>query len=47
MVAALQSGLTHEATRMTGPERWDTPYLLEEVSKEPLSHHKMSHNPIE
>ncbi len=47
MVAALQSGLTHVATLMIGPERWDTPYLFEEVSKDPLSHHKMSHNPIE
>lgn len=47
MVAALQSGLTNVATLMIGPERWDTPYLFEEVSKDPLSHHKMSHNPIE
>jgi hypothetical protein len=47
MVAALQSGLTHVATMMIGPERWDTPYLFEEVSKDPLSHHKMSHNPVE
>ena len=47
MVAALQSGLTNVASLMIGPERWDTPYLFEEVSKDPLSHHKMSHNPVE
>lgn len=47
MIAALQSELTNVATLMIGPERWDTPYLFEEVSKTPLSHHKMSHNPIE
>ncbi len=47
MIVALQTGLTNIATMMIGPERWDTPYLFEEVSRKPLSHHKMSHNPIE
>lgn len=47
MIVALQTGLTHVATMMIGPERWDTPYLFEDVSNKPLSHHKMSHNPIE
>ncbi len=44
MVVALQSGLTNVATFMVGPERWDTPYLFEEISDKPLSHHQMSHN---
>ena len=47
MITALHSGLTNVATMMIGPERWDTPYLFEDVSHKPLSHHKMSHNPIE
>ncbi|MEM9586606.1 MAG: DUF1552 domain-containing protein [Planctomycetota bacterium] len=44
MVAALQSRLTHVATFMVGPERWDTPYLFESLFDEPRSHHQMSHN---
>lgn len=44
MVVALQTGLTNVATFMVGPERWDTPYLFEEISDKPLSHHQMSHN---
>jgi len=44
MVVALQTGLTNVATFMVGPERWDTPYLFEEISDKPLSHHGMSHN---
>ena len=47
MIVALQTGLTHVATMMVGPERWNTPYLFEEVSPKPLSHHLMSHSPIE
>ena len=30
-----------------GPERWDTPYLFEELSDKPMSHHQMSHNQVE
>lgn len=44
MVAALQSGLTHVSTFMVAPERWDTPYLFDEISDQPMSHHKMSHH---
>ena len=44
MVVALQTGLTNVTTFMVGPERWDTPYLFEEISDKPLSHHQMSHN---
>ena len=44
MVAALQSGLTNVATFMVGPERWDTPFLFEELFDTPRSHHQMSHN---
>lgn len=44
MVVALQSGLTRVTTFMVGPERWDTPYLFEELFDKPRSHHQMSHN---
>ncbi|BCX49036.1 hypothetical protein HAHE_29440 [Haloferula helveola] len=44
MVVALQTGLTNVATFMVGPERWDTPYLFEELFDKPRSHHQMSHN---
>jgi hypothetical protein len=44
MIVALQSGLTRCTTMMIAPERWDSPFLFEEVSDKPLSHHKMSHN---
>jgi hypothetical protein len=44
MVAALQTGLTHVATMMIGPERWDTPYKFESLFDKPMSHHGMSHN---
>lgn len=47
MIVALRTGLTHVATMMVGPERWNTPFLFEDVSKTPLSHHLMSHSPIE
>lgn len=47
MIIALQTGLTNVATMMVGPERWNTPFLFEEVSQTPLSHHLMSHSPIE
>lgn len=44
MVAALQTGLTHVATLMVGPERWDTPFTFESLFDKPMSHHVMSHN---
>jgi len=44
MVAALQTGLTHVATLMVGPERWDTPFMYESLFDKPMSHHQMSHN---
>jgi len=44
MVVALQSGLTNVATFMVGPERWDTPFLYEDLFDKPRSHHQMSHN---
>ncbi|MEO2022284.1 MAG: DUF1552 domain-containing protein, partial [Pirellulaceae bacterium] len=44
MVVALQTGLTNVATFMVGPERWDTPYLYEDLFDKPRSHHQMSHN---
>lgn len=44
MVVALQTGLTNVTTFMVGPERWDTPYLFEELFDKPRSHHGMSHN---
>jgi len=47
MIAALRTGLTHVATMMVGPERWNTPFLFEDVSDTPLSHHLMSHSPID
>ncbi len=43
MVAALQSGLSHVATLMIAPERWETPYRFEEISDKPLGHHSLSH----
>ena len=43
MVAALQTGLTHVATLMVGPERWDTPFMYESLFEKPMSHHGMSH----
>ena len=44
MIIALQTGLTHVATLMVGPERWNTPFMYEGVFDKPMSHHKMSHN---
>jgi hypothetical protein len=44
MVVALQTGLTHVATFMVGPERWDTPFMYESLFDKPRSHHQMSHN---
>jgi hypothetical protein len=44
MVTALQTGLTHVATLMIGPERWDTPYKYESLFDKPRNHHEMSHN---
>lgn len=44
MVVALQTGLTHVATLMVGPERWNTPFMFEGLFDKPMSHHKMSHN---
>jgi hypothetical protein len=44
MIVALQSGLTNVATFMVGPERWDTPFLYENLFDKPRSHHQMSHN---
>ena len=45
MVVALQTGLTHVATLMVGPERWDTPLTFESLFEKPRSHHVMSHDP--
>ncbi|MEC9129845.1 MAG: DUF1552 domain-containing protein, partial [Verrucomicrobiota bacterium] len=47
MVVALQTGLTHVATFMVGPERWDTPYMFDGLFDKPKSHHGMSHNQTE
>ena len=47
MVVALQTGLTHVATFMVGPERWDTPYMFDGLFNKPKSHHGMSHNQTE
>jgi len=44
MIVALQTGLTNVATMMTGPERWDTPYMFDGLFDKPMSHHQMSHN---
>lgn len=44
MIVALQTGLTHVATLMVGPERWDTPLMFEGLWDKPMSHHEMSHN---
>ena len=44
LVIALQTGLTHVATLMVGPERWNTPFMFEGLFDKPMSHHKMSHN---
>ena len=44
MITALQTGLTHVATFMVGPERWDTPFTYESLFDKPRSHHQMSHN---
>ncbi len=44
MVAALQTGLTHVATLMVAPERWNTPFMFDGVFDKPRSHHQMSHN---
>ena len=43
MVVALQTGLTHVATLMVGPERWNTPWTFEGLFDKPMSHHLMSH----
>lgn len=44
MITALRTGLTHVATLMVGPERWDTPLMYESLFDKPMSHHQMSHN---
>jgi hypothetical protein len=44
MVIALQTQLTHVATFMIGPERWDTPSMFDGLFEKPRSHHGMSHN---
>jgi hypothetical protein len=44
MVVALQTGLTHVATFMVGPERWDTPTMFDGLFDKPRSHHGMSHD---
>lgn len=44
MVVALETGLTHVATFMVGPERWNTPFMYEGLFDKPMSHHQMSHN---
>jgi len=44
LIAALQTGLTHVATMMIGPERWNTPFMFDGLFDKPMSHHKMSHN---
>jgi hypothetical protein len=44
MVLALQTNLTHVASLMVAPERWNTPYLYDGVFEKPVSHHGMSHN---
>ncbi|MCG8651447.1 MAG: DUF1552 domain-containing protein [Pirellulales bacterium] len=44
LVVALQTGLTNVSTFMIGPERWDTPFMYEELFDQPRSHHQMSHN---
>lgn len=43
MVVAFQTGLTRVATLMVGPERWNTPFLFENLFDKPVSHHLMSH----
>lgn len=43
MILALQNKLTHVATMMVGPERWDTPTMYEGVFDKPKSHHQLSH----
>ena len=43
MVVALQTGLTHVATLMVAPERWNTPFMFEGLFDKPMSHHLMSH----
>ncbi len=44
LVASLETGLTHVATLMIGPERWDTPFTYESLFDKPISHHQVSHN---
>ena len=44
MVTALQTGLTHVATLMIGPERWDATLMYEGVFDKPVQHHNMTHN---
>ncbi len=43
MIVALQNNLTHVATMMVGPERWNTPTMYEGVFDKPKSHHQLSH----
>ena len=45
LVTALQTGLTHVATMMVGPERWTTPTNWEGILDRPKSHHGMTHDP--
>ena len=45
MVVAFQTGLTRVATLMVGPERWNTPFLFENLFDKPISHHLISHEP--
>ena len=44
LIIALQTGLTHVATLMVGPERWNTPFMFEDLFDKPMSHHLMSHS---
>ena len=44
MIVALQTGLTNVATMMIGPERWNTPFMYDDLFDKPMSHHQMSHN---
>ncbi len=43
MVLALQTNMTHVASLMVAPERWDTPFVFEGVFDKPKNHHSMSH----
>ena len=44
MVLALRTNMTHVASLMVAPERWDTPFNFEGVFDKPKNHHSLSHN---